>query len=63
MIFKEFICSECKEVFEDFEREGERPACPKCGSSKVEVHLSGKVCGGRPHASCSGNCKCCGGCH
>jgi len=63
MFFKEFICQECGHVFEDFEREGQRPNCPQCGSDKVDVHLSGKVCIGRPHASCSGNCKTCSGCH
>ncbi len=36
----EFTCQECKETHELLVRGSEKPACPKCGSKKMEKQAS-----------------------
>ena len=36
----EYTCRKCKKAFEQLVRKGDVPACPKCGSEKLERMLS-----------------------
>lgn len=64
MIFKEFVCLDCGEIFETFEKENGKTECPKCKGSNVSTSFSGKTygCFGKSSGGCTGNCSTCGGC-
>ena len=40
MPLREYVCKACGRAFETLERSGEKPACPDCGSGRLERQLS-----------------------
>jgi putative FmdB family regulatory protein len=56
----EFVCRECGETTEILIREGQKPACGKCGSTRLEKqgsHFAPMRGGKAPEPACAG-----GGC-
>lgn len=58
----EFVCTECRHPFEELILGSERPACPSCGSARLEKRFSPFAVSGeaRPAASPPGACGTCG---
>lgn len=64
MVLKEFVCLDCKEKFEEFQKDDNKITCPKCKSENVTQNYSGKCYTKMGSASgCTGNCATCKGCH
>lgn len=36
----DYVCRECEHEFEALVRDGQKPACPSCGTKKLERKLS-----------------------
>ncbi len=63
MPLREFACDECRHRFEELVSEGERVACPACGSLKLTRRFSAfavATSGGRAEAESGGGCGSCG---
>lgn len=50
----EFLCNQCDRRFEVIVRGGEKPACPSCGSRRLEKRLSVFAVGNGGSAGASG---------
>ena len=63
MPLREFACDECRHRFEELVSEGERTACPACGSAHLTRRFSAFAVassGARPKPETRGGCGSCG---
>lgn len=61
----DYVCKDCKKDFETLVTGSEKPACPACGSLKLEKQLSvfatvGSRSSGQPSGGFTGPCGSCG---
>ncbi len=60
----QYACRKCDHGFEEFVMAGEKPACPKCRSRRLERLLTGSFAlhGGSVQSGSSGGGSSCSGC-